>query len=263
MKEDLDVVLLLSIHITCLAPEALSPIFKLKTSPASFVCPGSSEPKSGKTRTVVYGRIFFSGYNKPGACTTQQTPFKNVVSPSYPPTPKANPPSIHLGPMHQRFTVVPFLVVHLILAALEYDDSVIQYAVLALRELISWTLPSNAILILDHEIGDAHGDLIEAAEAGRLGRDASRALWDTFYPLEDSFRALHEETRRTSRYPWTDAWAMLRWRCVPIYKSLWKVRDFRRQIMSRNTIYTAWGISSEEELRSQDSLYTITTILHL
>ncbi|PBK85617.1 hypothetical protein ARMGADRAFT_1036077 [Armillaria gallica] len=106
-----------------------------------------------------------------------------------------------------------------------------QYAILVMRETVPLALPSAAIDILSREIDGAHGDLIEAAEAGRLGRDVSRALWDIFYGLEDSFRVLHEETRLSSRYPWTDAWAMLRCKCVPIYKSLWKVKDFRRQIM--------------------------------
>ncbi|KAK0189373.1 hypothetical protein F5146DRAFT_1050714 [Armillaria mellea] len=97
------------------------------------------------------------------------------------PAPQSEPPVRTIRTMHQRFTVVPFLVIHLVLAALEYDDSAIQYAILALRELMSWALPSEAIIILDHEIDGAHGDLIEAAEAGRLGRDVSRALWDMFY----------------------------------------------------------------------------------
>lgn len=85
--------------------------------------------------------------------------------------------------MQQRFTMVPFLLVHLILAALQYDDSLFQYAILVMRETVPLALPSAAIDILNHEIDGAHGDLIEAAEAGRLGRDVSRALWDIFYGL--------------------------------------------------------------------------------
>ncbi|KAK0445614.1 uncharacterized protein EV420DRAFT_1648336 [Desarmillaria tabescens] len=133
--------------------------------------------------------------------------------------------------MQQHFTLVPFLLVHLILAVFQYDDSPIQYALLILRELISWTLPSAVIDILDREVEGAHGDLIEA---GRLGRDISRALWDRFYRLEDSFHALHEETRLSSRYPWTDAWAMVRGKSMAIYRSLWEVRDFRRQVVTYN-----------------------------
>ncbi|SJL10826.1 uncharacterized protein ARMOST_14220 [Armillaria ostoyae] len=90
--------------------------------------------------------------------------------------PEAKHPS-----MQQRFTMVPFLLVHLFLAALQYDDSPFQYAVLVMRELMLWALPSTAIAILDREIDGAHEDLIEAAEAGRLGRDISRVLWDMFY----------------------------------------------------------------------------------
>ncbi|KAK0237292.1 hypothetical protein EDD85DRAFT_837090 [Armillaria nabsnona] len=145
--------------------------------------------------------------------------------------------------MQQRFTMVPLLLVHLFLVALQYDDSPFQYAILVMRELVVWALPSTVIAILDREIDGAHEDLIEAAEAGRLGRDNSRALWDMFYGLEDSFHVLHEETRLTSRYPWSDTWAMIRCKCVPIYKSLWKVRDFRRQVVVFSISYSCLDVS--------------------
>ncbi|KAG7441248.1 uncharacterized protein BT62DRAFT_923468 [Guyanagaster necrorhizus] len=40
-----------------------------------------------------------------------------------------------------------------------------------------------------------HGDLLEAVEARRLGRNPSKTLRNIFYGLEDSFGALQEETR--------------------------------------------------------------------
>ncbi|KAG7441234.1 uncharacterized protein BT62DRAFT_1011820 [Guyanagaster necrorhizus] len=134
--------------------------------------------------------------------------------------------------MQHRVTVVAFLLLHLVLAALPYDDQRIHYAVLVLKELFLWALPSTAIEVLDREIEGAHRDLLEAVEARRLGRNPSKTLRDIFYRLEDSFGVLQEQTRLSSRYPWTDFWAMLRGRFIPIYMCLWEVKDFRRQIVS-------------------------------
>ncbi|KAK0200687.1 hypothetical protein DFS33DRAFT_1386605 [Desarmillaria ectypa] len=171
------------------APEASSSAFEILNGP--YFTPLMSQ-RPIKTQTFIYYRCFVQGVTTQkhvmwylhksissryiyAPSTSYSTLGDLLLSPA-PQNPKVKSPS-----MQQRLPVVPFLLVHLLLAVFKYDDSPIQYAMLVFRELFSWALPSIIIDILDGEIEGAHGDLLEAAEAGRLGRDTSRALWDRFY----------------------------------------------------------------------------------